>query len=283
MKQYLIYFTIGGDSEYIHLLKLCLKTLYEKHDDMSKYDIMVMCDELYRPHVENHIENVNIYIVQGINRDHVHTSMRKCEIFDYPKIHQYTKVIYLDCDIICVNDCLDTIMSSITDDNKLYVLEENASFETHNGGCHGFRDYTQEQIMDFEKYNIKVFNCGQFAFQVSENMRNHFTNVCKLIEDRVNSYFYYEQSHMNFYFNTNRLTVPMLNQYFLLPVQAYQVKHIGFIHFAYGNVSFQKKLRYMELLYHLSLHKEITKEDMIYPPENHVLRLLNKFNLHKFF
>lgn len=282
MEQCLIYFTVGGDSEYTHLLKLCLKTLFEKHD-MSKYDVMVMCDELYRPHVNNHIDNVDIYVVNGLNRDHVHASMRKCEIFKYPKIHQYTKVLYLDCDIICVDNCLNAIMSSITDDNKLYVLEENASFETHNGDCHGFRDYTPEQMMAFERDNIKVFNCGQFAFQVSENMKNHFANVCNLIEERMNSYFYYEQSHMNFYFNTNRLTVPLLNQYFLLPVQACEVNHIGFVHFAYGNVSFQKKLRYMEILYHLSLHQKITSQDMIYPPENHAQRLLNKFNLHRFF
>jgi hypothetical protein len=174
-------------------------------------------------------------------------------------------------------------MNSITDDNKLYVLEENASFEAHNHNCHGFCDYTQEQMRAFETDNIKVFNCGQFAFQVSENMKNHFTNVCKLIEERRNSYFYYEQSHMNYYFNTNRLTNPLLNQYFLLPVQACQAQYIGFVHFAYGNVSFQKKLRYMEILYHLSLQKKITTQDMIYPPDNQVQRLLNKFNLHRFF
>jgi lipopolysaccharide biosynthesis glycosyltransferase len=281
MSKNLVYYTVGGDPDYVSLLKFGMATLREQCD-MTDTDVMVMCDSAYYDNVKG-IEGIDdIMVVKGENKNHIETSMRKTQIFDYSKIHEYDKVLYLDCDIIVLNDILSSMMPEVVDENKLYVLEESRDNKSHTIIYHGFCDYSDQQLQQFKENNIFVFNCGQFAFKVTEQMQDNFNNVCKLINARMNRKYYYEQSHMNYYFNTNSLTIPLLNRYAKLTSNvdgSIDIKKCSILHFAYGNVSFRNKLIKMKYAYdnkdNLNINDYVKTID-------HTKLFMEKFNISRF-
>lgn len=204
----LIYFTIGYNPEYIELLRFCLQTLREQCD-LSNIKILVMCDEGYRHLVES--LEVDYIMTTGMNRDPMQVSMRKVEVFSFPDINKFDKVMYLDSDIIITGD-LNVIFDDIVVRDKLYVFEESDDYIEHNLKYFGLQNYTPEDIRRFTERRIKVFNCGQFGFKVSQEMHAHFYNVLYFIKQHDGE-FYYEQSFMNYYFNNLNVRVAGFNKY----------------------------------------------------------------------
>lgn len=280
MKANLVYFTVGGHPDYINLLQFCLETLHE-NCDMTNTFIMVMCDEKYLPYVNklketNQIDDI---MVTADNNNHIETSMKKVRIFEYSRIWEFEKVLFLDCDIIILKDIIANLMSNIEDEEKLYVFTEST---IHTLPFHSFLDYTDEQLQFFKDNNIRPFNCGQFAFRVTEPIYHLFSKVCDLVNERTTNYFY-EQSHMNYVFNLANATISLLNNYFeLANIFNSSKSNQNVIHFAYGNVPFTFKLEKMKLAY-----KNRTNLNMndyyLKPKQTSVNKLVNKFGLHRFF
>jgi hypothetical protein len=277
----LVYFTVGGDPEYINMLQFCVKTLHEQCD-MTNVFVMVMCDINYFQYVEK-VDGIDDIMITKNNKDYIETSMKKTRIFEYLRIWEFEKVLYLDCDIIILKDIIADLMPKIKE-NKLYILQESTNILRHKNIIWSFEDYTYEQIDMFKNENIFVFNCGQFAFLVTKEMNEHFEQVCELIDTR-NKYFY-EQSHMNYHFNLAKATDPLLNKYVRLifaNIDGLNDKDCYAIHFAYGNVSFIFKLNLMMKAYE---NRQTIKIDDYFIAQSNInnsiiFKLFNRFKLHK--
>ena len=201
-----MYFTVGGKPQYVAILKFCIETIRATCDENEAYDILVMCDENYKSNVSD-IDNIDIMITPP-NKDGVQASMRKVEIFSYDKIFNYDKVLYLDCDIV-VKGSLSTLFDRIVDYTKLYVYKEFV-IKVGMSGLYLWWNHpallTAEIADEFTQSGIGFFNCGQFLFGVSQQMKQHFDNVLENIKNHTGSFFY-EQSFMNEYFLLTKNTI----------------------------------------------------------------------------
>ena len=241
----LIYFTIGYNPGYVKLLEVCLASLRKKCD-MSTIKLLVMCDLNYLPYVNN--LGFDYTIITPENNSPEQVSMRKVEIFHFDMINNFEKVIYLDSDIVITGD-LNVIFDNITKDNILYTFNESDDFGEHNLIYFGRQDYTKHQILEFVRRNIKVFNCGQFGFLVTKIMQKHFSNVLDLIKENDREFFY-EQSFMNYYFNSHYLTSPIFNSYTILPTRGDRLlPNTCIAHFANATIPFSSKFHAMERLF----------------------------------
>jgi len=246
----LIYFTVGGVPQYVKLLELCLKSLFRSSPDLKDYiEIMVMCDEDYLQYIEylkkDYIDH--IYITPK-NKDHIQVSMRKIEIFSFPDISKYDRVLFLDCDIVILEDIKPFFIEELdTNSDKLYVIPE---FEYHlQFYCfkNGYRKYRTEQHNTIKKNNLKGFNCGQYLFIQNEFMKVHFENIIKLVSTHSGDYFY-EQSFMNYYFNLANKVDYRFEKY--VEFRPTEIKPIYIIyHIALSILTYQEKLNKMQILY----------------------------------
>lgn len=240
----LVYFTIGFQPGYVQLLEVCVASLRKKCD-MTNIKLLLMCDINYLPHAQ-HI-GFDYIIVTPDNHSPEQVSMRKVEIFGFDMIDNFKKVIYLDSDIVITGD-LNTIFQEIVDDNLLYTFNESDDFNEHKLVYFGRQDYSDWQLDNFRRRDIKVFNCGQFGFMVSPQMKAHFANVLVLMRDTSRPSFY-EQSFMNYYFNTRYLTDPIFNKYTALGTRGDMVHNKTIIvHFANATIPYTNKLKCMRAL-----------------------------------
>lgn len=197
----LVYYVIGGAAKYADLLKFSLETL-RGYAENRKYDILVICDESYKLNIVD-LPQVHIHVCEP-NADHIKASMRKLEVFSWPKISDYARALYLDCDIV-VCGSLDPLFNMISNPDILYVVNETF------GWCSYYEckdtPYSKSDLEAFQKLNILPFNAGQFAFSLSPNMRSHFEAICKRMSLGYDANLhFYEQSFMNDYFNRRGIT-----------------------------------------------------------------------------
>ena len=200
----LVYFTVGVHPGYVELTRLCIESMM-KHGGGSgtgRIDIMVMCDEAYRPHVEAALGEFGVTIwTTGPNADAQTTSKRKVDIFDYARIDEYTKVLYLDSDIVVRGGTgIRDVFQRMRDPGALYTCSEYKFKDPHRSLFYSLQTYTREEIARLTQQKVHGFNCGQFAFFVNDYMRTHFRNVSALMWGYKGTSFY-EQSFMNVYFN----------------------------------------------------------------------------------
>lgn len=188
----LIYYVIGGDPAYKEVLECSLETVRKN----TKCDIMVMCDASYVPHISNLAIN-HIHVTPD-NSNHIHASMRKTEIFKFKQIDCYDKILYLDCDIT-VNGPLDVIFHTISNPTKLYAVSDKFPITSKYFSCKD-KPYTTDELSMFQTHSIRPFNAGQFGFCNSNQMRDHFEQVCALKKSYDPRYHFYEQSFMNYHF-----------------------------------------------------------------------------------
>lgn len=194
----LIYFTVGCDPEYIQLTRLCLETI-ARHNSLENIDILIMCDEEYAPYVRATIPYFVKISITEPNSNAMITSMRKTEIFQYPFINEYDKILYLDSDIVVLGD-ITPLFKEYLEDDILYVKSEKGELDTL---FHGLQHYTDEDLARFKVQGQFGFSAGHFLFKNSPTMKKHFRNIQNLITDWKGAYFY-EQSFMNHYFMLNR-------------------------------------------------------------------------------
>jgi len=206
----LVYFTVGFNSNYMKLLYLAIKSLRKR----NTVDVMVICDESLVEECSNYLKEFsNITIVSCENSTNApNSSMKKLEIFKYD-LSKYSKILFVDSDIL-VGRTLDYFFDGITED-KIYAGDETpyTYINLHKLKFHSFLNYTDEQLLFFEKNKIKPFNCGLFGFMNNSVMKQHFDNILEMVRTHT-GHFYYEQSFMNVYFNLRNLAdTRMINKY----------------------------------------------------------------------
>lgn len=241
----LIYFVIGGNPDYVQLLRYCIHTI-RCFPENNVYDILVMCDESYVKNLEGLPINY-IYVTQT-NHNHVQASMRKVEIFDFPKIHEYDRVLYLDCDIVICGP-LRPVFDKLQNMEKLYVVPEHTYMEAHSLVYYHRMDrpYTRELLDTFAKEKIYVFNAGQFGFRVSEATRTYFNDIYNDTKEYNPQIHFYEQCFMNNYVNRRNIHSYEISPFVQLAANIHSTQNrCVIVHFCNATIPYTEKLHNMK-------------------------------------
>ena len=171
----LLYMSVFYNKDYFKLLNLLLSSL-QFYSFPLNYDILILTSEEFRPLV---IELTNQHTIPLL----VHTipantifeaaCARLC-IFNYTHVYQYTKILYLDTDILIKGE-LDTLFQLPLED-KLYALESGTT-ESVNFGVQFFQP----------PRNVSGFNSGTLLFPNSPALRSLFQRIQQHIRDYTQS------------------------------------------------------------------------------------------------
>lgn len=202
----LIYYTAGGDKEYLQLLQKSVVSIWNLSQKKA-FEFLFICPESWQAEIEAFKPTNCVFkyhLVEDSN-DGVEISKNKTKIFDFAQVNQYKKILYLDCDIIAVRN-IDYIFSKDYDE-KLHVAcnFKKVTFSSHVGSYHGLKYFPPEKVAELTSQNQQPFNAGQFLFLNSPSMKKHFENVNWLMSVWPGEYFF-EQSFMNHYFCGFNLT-----------------------------------------------------------------------------
>lgn len=201
----LIYFSAFGDAGYIDLAKPLLSGL--KNQPYQNFDLLFITDNSTKKKLDKvkELEGFNVhYMIQKKIKDPVEASMQKLKIFDFDKIHNYKKILFLDLDILVVGS-LEKIFEEKIRANILYTGIHRLSQQIHSTSYHTIQQYTDAHLDMMSKLNIFPFNAGQFLFLNTSTMKKHFENINSFIK-KWNGKYFFEQSFMNTYFNTLRIS-----------------------------------------------------------------------------
>jgi hypothetical protein len=214
MSKNLVYYSVGFNDSYAELLKLSVLKLDVYN---TNQDVLIITDkEFYEKNFKEY-ERPNVYyhMVENTTTDDV--AFNRLRIFD-ANISGYDNLMYMDSDV-WANLTLDVIFKNCEDD-KLYAVVEDYSFENHFRKPFNLGDYTNEDISYFKEKKIHTFNSGLMMFKNSSKMREHFKNVLNLRELYPEGQFT-EQPYINHYFNKKNLVntetiVPFKNFYYIV-------------------------------------------------------------------
>jgi hypothetical protein len=127
------------------------------------------------------------------------------DIFQYPKILEYNKVLFLDCDIVA-QDNIDKLLELELENNALYTAKnKNLGVYHFKTVHHGFTCLSDEFTQEMQLAEQYPFNAGQFMFAPSEAMLKHFENTRWFMDNWPSEYFF-EQCFMCYYFCRGYLT-----------------------------------------------------------------------------
>lgn len=205
----LIYYSIGGDLNYLSLLELSVSSVLEKSESKN-FEFLFICPESW----QNQISNFSC--LQGFtyhfhtvedSQDGVEISKNKTKVYDFSDIDSFCKILFLDADIVAIKD-IAAIFNAHLEENKLYIANANrytVDLKSHLGSYHGLCFWSEERYKNLCDNNIYPLNAGQFLFLNSARMRQHFSNLRWLMQSWPGEYFF-EQSFMNHYFCGYNLT-----------------------------------------------------------------------------
>jgi hypothetical protein len=199
-KKNLIYFTFFGDKIYGKLMRLLLSTL--KKQPYQNFDLLFITDKKTLPEIKRskELKHFNVdYMLLPPTNDPIEASFQKIKIYDYEKIDDYAKILFLDLDILVVGD-LSMIFEERTRPNVFYSGAHILSQYHHKLIYHKLIDYSESELIRLEYNGIFAFNAGQFFFKNTATMRKHFENINSFIP-KWNGEYFFEQSFLNCYFN----------------------------------------------------------------------------------
>ena len=170
----LIYSCIFYKKDYIQLLKLLLESYIKYNTYRTKY--LIITNKDFEIEIKDILSNLNIdHDIWYLNIDTIFGACcSRLLIFNYPDINKYTKILYLDTDIIITNNLYKIINYNL--DKKLYVFNENKKI---NDWGHGKILFDKENI---NINNIEVFSTCVLLFLNCNDIKFLFNNINLLID-----------------------------------------------------------------------------------------------------
>jgi lipopolysaccharide biosynthesis glycosyltransferase len=249
----LIYYSVYFNNGYVELFELSLQTIL-KYSKLKNIDFLVITDVATQELIKKTdvYKNVNInFLITDTPVDGVEASKNKCLIYNYEKIDNYKKILFLDTDIVCMGD-MNNVFNKNIQPNIIYSARPSTStYNTHKSIYHGLSFYTDEDIIYLTDNKQLPFNAGQFLFVNSKSMRNHFNNLVWFMKNWPGEYFF-EQSFMNVYFCKNKAAdfeginenVAVLNT--VIDLKHNITKKTCLIHFTAPPLDASKKLKFIK-------------------------------------
>jgi len=253
----LVYITVFLKKEMLELMKLFLlsMTLYSRTDT---FDILVMTSQEFVNDVQyiTRLLDLPIKIFLTKCESVADAMINRLHIFKYKDIEQYSKLLYLDIDIIIQGDI--TRLFELEIEDKIYPIREYN--RTINDNLHYGKDF-----FDFSKIdkNTPAINAGVFLFNNSKVMKNLFQIILdriSLIRKENTSHVFLEQQLLNYYGRELGLIgndsimithIKLINtDAQMIPISPLKDKDIIIQHFIAGN-SISKTKKMKEYLQHL--------------------------------
>lgn len=255
----LLYLTVGGDKDYYKLLDLFLRSL-EATSTLENIDVLIFMTGnnlenyvtttkiqaeikfLAPPKINKQTKSIKIYDdLVCLPYDKMIYSIQKVRIFEISEFYNYEKILYLDVDCVVCDD-IAKAFDLIDDKSLLHVCKDTDDFEKHNCLYYNTGQYRSDFMDRIRSKNIFPFSGGIYGFKPSEIMAYHFKTVygqiCKCEAD-----FFYEQSHLNQYFNKNCLSKDVFSDFVLTPSN--ENKFLGksplILHYAASHIPPAKK------------------------------------------
>tara|TARA_Y100000591_G_C21823309_1_gene694980 strand:+ start:566 stop:1576 length:1011 start_codon:yes stop_codon:yes gene_type:complete len=169
MVKKIIYSCIFFNKNYIELVKLLLKSYKLFGNASQDIDYLIICDPDYKTSVQRVFDSLNmngkIWCLDLKTK--FEAGYSRLKIFQYPEIHLYDTILYLDCDILILNDIGKVL--DIPLENKIYAVKEKMHRIHH---CQFFSD---------EEYKLvntnSAFSSGIMYFNNCEKIKTFFSNI----------------------------------------------------------------------------------------------------------
>jgi len=165
----LIYSCVFFNENYIELINLLLKSYTLFGDPSENTDYLIICSPEFKDRIQEtlHSLNLNEKIWCLTVTSKFESAYTRLKIFEYPEIHLYDKILYLDCDILITNS-VDHLLN-IELENKIYVLKEGG------GRFYHYALFTEEEIESLDKNS--AFSSGILLFNNNDTIKNLFSLI----------------------------------------------------------------------------------------------------------
>lgn len=197
----LIYVCVFLNKDQLELLKLFLFSVL-LYSDIELFDLVVITSVDFLEDINNISKLFNIHLKTMVtNCKTIEDSMmNRYKIFEYLEIDKYSKILYLDLDILMQADL--NILFNLEIEDKIYAVpQNNTNIELPHFGGELF-DFTQ-----IDK-NIQGINGGVLLFQNTNTMRSLFNIILNHRDELVSkniSLLIMDQSLLNYHCNTKKL------------------------------------------------------------------------------
>ena len=264
----LIYSCIFYKDSYINLIEILLKTYVLFGGDRKNTKYLVLCDKDYEQRIQKIFLELDMdgetWSPNLEKKTLFESAYARLKIFDYPKIDEYEKILYLDCDILITNDLCPIF--SLPLQNYIYAVMDGHTSETEPR-FGGPPDWWGGQFFTSED-NPKVpgFSSGVMLFRNCSEMINLFESILNHIyqyEKEGGTTFFGEQPFIvyhaiknNLYDNTT-LNSFAFNNHNELIFNGEAITHFpGGANGGYGEYDCKVKKMHRFLYYFLELNHE---------------------------
>jgi len=212
----LIYFTIFGNKKYLNLMNLLMASLKAFGNPNKNIDFLIITSPDFKEteKIFNELDyNIDFHYIDTNNN--LYSLSSRLLIFNYNRISEYNKILYLDTDILITND-INTIFN-LNLENKLYALLEGTIEDEWHG----------REFFDFSIINNSTtsFTSGILLFNNCNEINNLFNIIINAININLNTNgvkpYAYDQAFINYYaitnnlYNNTLLTNYCINHYFI--------------------------------------------------------------------
>lgn len=176
----LIYICVFYQEKYISLLKLLIQSIFVKSNlNRETTDILIITSPGFKTIIQSEIAEFNLPVNYFLLDLHtlMDAACARLNIFNYENINDYSKILYLDTDIL-INDDINTVLNLEISPNKLYAFEE-ATIETEHWGGKDFFDFS------IYNKNQSGFSSGILFFIRDNSIKELFVQIQSHIYDWI--------------------------------------------------------------------------------------------------
>jgi hypothetical protein len=233
----LIYFTLGNDSRYLRLAKLCIDSIYANDYDG---DILIITN--LKDQVVNSIKFLTpVYFLNVDESNLINSSANKIRIYEWHRAKQYSKIVYCDIDMICVGS-MDVVFEAIEPNKICFSTDQHEMFHVVHAG---YGLLTDSETIEMKTNKRIGVNAGLIGF--NSDMLPHFKLIYKYYSDNIDKMGHcLEQPAINIYCYRNNLLSRSLTKvvcqrgYYDLPCTI-DINNYSLIHFQGGKYNFSHK------------------------------------------
>lgn len=238
----LVYYNIGKDLKYLDLLSLSIESL-RKFGNYTG-DILVIADTVTCDAVK---ELKEVTAVMQVDKavESYQAALNKLKIYKYQDISKYTKILYLDMDILVQHEVQPMF-------NRIDKISVGAEVSLMcDDGWFGSYLMTEPQIARCKRNNIRGINSGTIGIDINYLSHMKHMEAALANDPRINRYA--EQATVNHYLLCHsNIYDTRFNPYICLFVDLknYQLnKDKTILHFCGGIGEYDRKIKHMRDYY----------------------------------
>ena len=187
----LIVLSVFLKKEYVELAYLLLNSLYKYGDLGESTDILIYTSTEFMGQMRPNLKGTPIFKTNDTIQTVVAASAARLDIFDFPEVAKYEKILYLDTDVLVVRP-LAPVFDLATED-RLYALEEGSLDSEVPYDYWGKDLFAPGEVAALE--DKTGFSAGVLLFKNTETIRTLFERIKTHIATTPGLGFF-EQAHM---------------------------------------------------------------------------------------